>query len=64
MSQKALPSADEDPHASAAADGAGLPPGVEIKPDDCRFGRIRGDHPGAPGRGAAVQTEVGVDVSG
>jgi len=35
---KRLPGTDEDRHAPAAAVGASLSPGVEVEPDDCRFG--------------------------
>jgi len=57
-----MPGTDKDRHVPAAVNGAGLSPSIELKPDDCRFSRVGGDHRGAPGRSAAVQTEAGFDV--
>ena len=57
-----MPSVDEDRHALAAVDGAGVSPGAQAEPNDCRFGRVGDDHPGSPGRGAAISTEAGFDI--
>jgi len=40
----------------------GLSPGIETEPDNCGFCGVRGDHPGAPGGGAAVPSQAGFDV--
>jgi hypothetical protein len=50
---------NEDRFAPTAADGTGLSPGIEVEPDDRRLSRVRGDHPGTPGRGAAIPAECG-----
>ena len=42
---------------------ARLSPGAQAQPDDCGPGWVRGDHPGAPGGGAAVPAEAGADVA-
>ena len=48
--------------APAAVDRTSLPPGAEALKNDRRSCRLGGDHPGAPGRGAAVPTKAGLDV--
>lgn len=45
---------NEAGYASVAANPMRLSPDVESKPDDCRPGAVRGDHPGAFGGGAAI----------
>jgi len=60
---KTLPAAVEDHHAPVAAHRADLSPRAEVEPNGCRFGGVGNDHPGAPGGGAAVPAEVGVDVN-
>lgn len=37
--------------------------GIEIEPHDSDFCRVRNDHPGAPGGGAAVSAQAGFDVN-
>jgi len=57
-----LPGVDEDRHAPAAVDSQGVSSGAQAQPDDRRFSGGTGDHPGAPGGGAAVPAQTGVDV--
>jgi hypothetical protein len=54
---------DKNLYAEAAAHRASLSSRAEAQLNDCGFGRVRGDHPGAPGRGDAVPAQVGVEMS-
>jgi hypothetical protein len=58
-----LPGFDEDRQAPAPADSPGLLPGAQALTDDRGFGRVGGDHPGAPGGGTAVPPQAGFDVA-
>jgi len=49
---------NEDRYAPVRADGAGVSPRAQAQPDDRGPGGVESDHPGAPGRSAAVPTEA------
>ena len=53
---------DENSHAPAAADGAGVSSGAEAEQNDCIFSKVGGNQPGAPSVGAALPVEDGFDV--
>ena len=53
----------EDYYAPAAADRAGLSPGVEVELYDSGSGGVGGDYPGLSGGGAAVPSQIRFDVS-
>ena len=59
---RALPIINENRNAATATHGAGLSPRAEALKDNCRLSGVRGDHPNAPGGGAAVPPQTGVDV--